>query len=65
MLKSVLSAIGLFDAKYHRWLLDAFDRRIVGDYSVDEVITGVEVEEMICQSHQFLRVARHYFDVIA
>ena len=56
---------GLFDAKYHRWLLDAFDRRIVGDYSVDEIITGEEVEEMISQSHQFLRVVRHYFDVLA
>lgn len=38
---------GEFDRKYHRWLLDAFDKRITGDYGVEAVITHEEVTRMI------------------
>jgi uncharacterized protein (UPF0332 family) len=43
---------GLLDPKYHRWLLDAFDRRIVGDYAFQVTFTGQEVEEMIEQAKE-------------
>jgi uncharacterized protein (UPF0332 family) len=31
---------GLLDAKYHRWLIDAFDRRIAADHGVKAEITA-------------------------
>lgn len=51
---------GLFDPKYHRWLLDAFDRRIVGDYGFIVTFTAEEVQTMIIQARTFLQQARQY-----
>ncbi len=48
------------DAKFHRWLLDAFDKRLVGDYGVD---TNIEMDiaiHMINQAQEFLDAAREY-----
>ena len=53
---------GLLDAKYHRWLLDAFDKRIKGDYGVDEVLARGDAETLITQASEFLAVARSYLD---
>jgi hypothetical protein len=33
---------GEMDPRYHRWLLDAFDRRITADYGVDVSISSDE-----------------------
>jgi uncharacterized protein (UPF0332 family) len=49
---------GQLDAKFHRWLLDAFDRRIQADYGVEAEPTRSEVEEMIEQARAFLTEAR-------
>lgn len=64
---SVHSAFGerfiktsLFDSKYHRWLIDAFDMRIKGDYGVEAVITDAEATRMIKQAHEFLQAGRRY-----
>ncbi len=54
---------GLLDAKFHRWLLDAFDKRIQGDYGVEAVLTDEEVAAMIEQAREFLREARRYLGV--
>ncbi|MBC8506250.1 MAG: HEPN domain-containing protein [Chloroflexi bacterium] len=51
---------GLFDPKYHRWLLNAFDRRIVGDYSVEHNFTNTEVKMMIGHARQFLQETQRY-----
>ena len=51
---------GLFDSKYHRRLLNAFNRRIIGDYSVSEVFREEEVVEMIHQAREFLHEAHRY-----
>ena len=51
---------GFMDAKYHRWLLDSFDKRIAGDYGVDASISVGEANEMIKQAHEFLEEARRY-----
>ena len=51
---------GLFDEKYHRWLLNAFDRRIVGDYSVEVVFSREEAQEVIEHAQEFLRKAWSY-----
>ena len=49
---------GLLDPKFHRWLLDAFDKRIQGDYGVEAAITEEDVEQLISQAGEFLREAQ-------
>ena len=51
---------GLFDEKFHRWLLDAFDRRIEGDYGVDVLVIYQDALEMIEQAREFLQAASIY-----
>ncbi len=51
---------GGLDAKYHRWLLMAFNKRIAGDYGVEAVITVREVQDMIRQARELLLQARRY-----
>ena len=51
---------GQLDRKFHRWLLDAFDQRIQGDYGVDAAITDEEVRRLIDQAVEFLGEARRY-----
>jgi uncharacterized protein (UPF0332 family) len=46
---------GLFDAKFHRWLLDAFDRRIQADYGIDAAISREDAARVIEQAREFLR----------
>lgn len=49
---------GLIDPKFHRWLLDAFDKRVKSDYGVDEVLVRVDAEVLIHQAEEFLAAAR-------
>ena len=51
---------GLTDAKFHRFLLDAFDRRLQADYGFDTVIGKEEVNEMIAQAREFLDEAERF-----
>ncbi|MBN2466324.1 HEPN domain-containing protein [candidate division WOR-3 bacterium] len=48
---------GILEPKYHRWLLDAFDRRIVSDYDTTGEISPHEVREMINRAKEFLAQA--------
>ena len=48
---------GIIDPKFHRWLLDAFDHRIIGDYGVEAVITREDVRQMIERASEFLTTA--------
>lgn len=48
---------GVLDVRYHRWLLDAFDVRIQGDYGVDAVVSVDEARTMITQARELLREA--------
>ena len=48
----------IIDKKFHRWLLDAFDQRIIGDYGVEAIITRQDVEVMIDHAREFLVAAR-------
>jgi uncharacterized protein (UPF0332 family) len=50
----------LLDPKFHRWLLDAFDKRIQGDYDVEVGVTSEDVTEMIEQASEFLEEARRF-----
>lgn len=65
----VIGAYGLhfaktreLDPKFHRWLADAFDTRIVGDYDVDTGISAGRVAEMVNQARDFLAAAQAYLE---
>ena len=53
---------GQVDAKFHRWLLDAFDRRIQADYGIDAHVTPEEVKTTIDQAKEFLQVGRRFLE---
>lgn len=56
---------GLFDQKYHRWLLNAFDQRIEGDYGVEIIAVDMDdVRKMIIQAEEFLAAARVYLEPV-
>jgi uncharacterized protein (UPF0332 family) len=50
----------ILDPKFHRWLLDTFDQRIIGDYDVSSELDEEMVSEMIQQAREFLDAARVY-----
>jgi len=54
---------GLFDMKFHRWLLDAFDQRIEGDYGVEALIADQDARELIDQAKEFLQAGKLYLTV--
>ena len=41
---------GDLDPKYHRWLLEAFNKRITADYGVDAVVTAEDAQALIRQA---------------
>lgn len=46
--------------RFHRWLLQAFSKRITGDYGVQATFTLADVRMMIRQAKEFLQAARRY-----
>jgi uncharacterized protein (UPF0332 family) len=55
---------GEMEPRYHRWLLDAFDRRVTGDYGVDVSIEPDEVARMIDQAREFLEAGRRLLQTV-
>jgi uncharacterized protein (UPF0332 family) len=53
---------GLLDPKFHRWLINAFDWRLQGDYAFEATIAEEEVVEMIAQAREFLDAARGFVE---
>ena len=53
---------GLFDSKYHRWLIDAFGTRQIGDYGLEEVIGTEFAVQVIRQAQEFLETAQAYLE---
>jgi uncharacterized protein (UPF0332 family) len=51
---------GIFDPKFHRWLLNAFDQRIEGDYGVEIVTASEDAAQLISQAEEFLEAAYRY-----
>src|SRR3989338_4486603 len=65
--KAVHSAFGqhfsktnVLDPKFHRWLIDAFDKRILGDYEAFSELTSEDIDEMAVQAREFLEAATSY-----
>ena len=52
----------LLDPKFHRWLLDAFYKRIQGDYGVEALVTSQDVSAMTKQAREFLEQARRHLE---
>jgi len=50
------------DAKFHRWLIDAFDKRLAGDYGVETDIETDIAAHMIDQAQEFLEAALRYLE---
>jgi uncharacterized protein (UPF0332 family) len=50
----------LLDQKFHRWLIEGFDTRQIGDYHVDTGIEMNAVADMINQAREFLEAAQEY-----
>ncbi len=53
---------GLLDGKYHRWLLEAFSKRITGDYGIDADLTSEDASLLIGQAREFLDAAKQFFE---
>jgi uncharacterized protein (UPF0332 family) len=50
------------DVKFHRWLLNAFDKRLAGDYGVDTEIERDVAINVIHQAREFLEAAQIYLN---
>jgi uncharacterized protein (UPF0332 family) len=48
---------GEIEAKFHRYLINAQDNRIEGDYNAQSNLTQTQVEIMIAQAEEFLVMA--------
>jgi uncharacterized protein (UPF0332 family) len=53
---------GLLDRKYHRWLLDAFDERLRGDYDFQTSFDTESVALWIAQAREFWEVAERLLE---
>jgi uncharacterized protein (UPF0332 family) len=51
---------GLLNTKLHRWLLDAFDQRILGDYGTEAVMTVEDTKQVIDHAEVFVTEVRRY-----
>jgi len=51
---------GELPPKFHRWMLDAFDERLRGDYDVGPELSIEAVRARIEQAREFLRAAREH-----
>ena len=56
---------GLLDPKFHRWLLDAFDQRILSDYGVEAELTSEDARRVLAHAREFLAEARRLLDMCA
>lgn len=53
---------GLLDGRYHRWLLEAFSKRITGDYGIESDLTAEDASLVIGQAREFLGAAKQFLE---
>jgi len=46
--------------RFHRWMLDAFDQRVRGDYGFDAVISNDDASSTIAQAAEFLNATETF-----
>jgi uncharacterized protein (UPF0332 family) len=66
---AVIAAYGLHFAKtqalhprFHRVLIDAFEKRQLGDYTVDSGLTQDDADNLLIDATEFLAVARQWLE---
>lgn len=66
---AVIAAYGLHFAKtqalhprFHRVLIDAFEKRQLGDYTVDSGLTQEDVDSLLIDATEFLTAARQWLE---
>ena len=52
----------LLDQKFHRWLIEGFDTRLIGDYHVDTKIEMDTIANMVNQAREFYEAALRYLE---
>lgn len=52
------------DPKFHRWLLDTFDLRILGDYEVEISVSADEAAQVLTQAEEFVTEARRHLGIM-
>lgn len=50
------------DPKYHQWLLEAFVKRLGGDYELDALVSVDDVAVVIQQAREFLAAAQQFLN---
>ena len=50
---------GILEQKYHRWLLDAYDKRLDGDYGIETGILPDDARILIDQATDFIKAIRN------
>lgn len=50
----------VLNPKYHRWLLDAYDQRILGDYGIEGALTTEDAARIIKRAREFVGEVRRY-----
>jgi uncharacterized protein (UPF0332 family) len=53
---------GLMNGRYHRWLLEAFAKRITGDYGIEADLTDEDATLLIGQAREFLGAAEQFLE---
>lgn len=53
---------GLVEAKFHRWMLAAFNARVKGDYDIEPAISAEAAAATIAQAREFLQAVREYLE---
>ncbi len=51
---------GVLNPKYHRWILQAFNKRVSADYDVEANLISEDVTALIQQAREFLQEAQRY-----
>lgn len=50
------------DPKFHRYLLNAFDKRITADYDVTVKLRAEDVKTLVAQAEEFVAAAERYLE---
>lgn len=51
---------GELDQKYHQWLIEAFNKRLLSDYTFDADMTREKAKEMVVRAEEFLQAAKQF-----
>jgi uncharacterized protein (UPF0332 family) len=52
--------MGILNPKFHHYLMEAQDRRNIGDYSILAQVTAEQVREMLAWAKEFIKAAENY-----